>query len=69
MPEIVVGCQHHQVVTYAHLSQQGIDRSDLHTASAAVISQLSCPDMIVAIWHQQSDGGKPIEYLIAGVRA
>ena len=69
VPEIVVGCQHRQVMTYAQLSQQGIDRSHLHAASAAPIPQLRRADVIVAIGHQQGDGGKPVEDPIAGLRA
>jgi hypothetical protein len=63
--EVFVGGQHCQIMTYAQLSQQRIDRSDLHTISAAMISQFRRPDMIVAIWRQQRHRGKTIQNLIA----
>lgn len=53
----------------AELSQESIDRPDLYPVASAVISQPCRLDVIDAIGHQQGDGGKPTEYLIAGVRA
>ena len=54
-------------MTYAQLSQQRIDRSDLHAMSAAMISQLRRIDVIVAIWRQQRHRGKSIQNLVAGL--
>jgi hypothetical protein len=64
-PEVLVGCQHCQIVAYAQLSQEGIDRSDLQPASAATIPQPRRPDMIVAIRRQQGYGRKSVQNLIA----
>jgi hypothetical protein len=68
LPEIVVGRKHRQIMTYAQLSQESINRSDLHAVSAAAVPQLRRPDVIVAIWHQQGDGRKSVENLVAGLR-
>jgi hypothetical protein len=38
-PEIVVSCQHRQVMTNAQLSQKGIDGSDLYAFPAAPVYQ------------------------------
>jgi hypothetical protein len=67
--EIIVDRQHRQLVTYAQLRQQCIDRSDLHATSAATVSQLSRADVIVAIGREQGDSGKPIQDEIAIFRA
>lgn len=52
-------------MAYAQLSQERIDRTDLHTVSAAMISQRRRADMIVAIRNQKGDRRKPLQNLVA----
>ena len=65
MAEVLVRRQHRQAVAYAQLSQKGIDRSDLHAVSSAVIPEFRRRYVIVAVWRQQRDRGKPVENQIA----
>lgn len=67
--EILVRRQHCQVMAYAQLSQESIDGSNLHAVSSTAIPKLRRCDVIVAVWDEQGDGGKPIQNLIAGLRA
>jgi hypothetical protein len=66
--EVIVAGQHGQIETNTEADQEGIDCSDLHARSAAVVSQLSCSDVIVAIGHQHWQRGKAIQDLIEGLR-
>ena len=50
--EVYIGCQHRQIVAYAEMGQQRIDRSHLHAVSPAMILQLSRANMVVAVGHQ-----------------
>jgi hypothetical protein len=68
MSEVLVGRQHRQVMAYAQLSQKRVDCSDLHAISAAMISQLRRPDVVVAIRYQQRHRRKSIQDLIAASR-
>jgi hypothetical protein len=60
--KVPVGRQHRQIVTDAKLSQQGIDCSDLNTATATLVSQLRGVNVVAPVGHQQRQGGKPIHY-------
>jgi hypothetical protein len=66
--EILVRRQHRQIVAYAQLSQEGIDRANLYAVSSAAIPELRGCDVIVAVRHEQRDGGKPVQNLIARLR-
>jgi hypothetical protein len=65
--EVIVGCEHREGVAYAQLSQQRIDRSDLHAGSAAMIPQFRRPDVIVAIGHEQGHRRKSVYNLITAL--
>jgi len=68
MVEIVVGCQHRQVVSHAKLRQQSINCCDLYPGAPATISQVGSLDVIIAIGDKQRYCGKPVEYVRAGSR-
>jgi hypothetical protein len=63
--EVIVGGKHRQVVAQAKLCQQRIDGADLNTGAPAVVSQLGRLDMILPVWDDQWQGGKPIKDLRA----
>jgi|SRR5882724_10214921 len=55
-------------MTDTELGKEGIDRSDLYAGPPAAISQVRCPDVIVAIRDQQGQSRKPVQNLFAGFR-
>lgn len=64
----VVG-KHGQIVAQAELGQQGIDYPDLNTPVLAAVSQVRCPDVIVAVRHHERHRGKMVQYLLTRLRA
>ncbi len=64
--EVLVGCEHRQLVTDAQFGQKGVDRSDLYPDTSAAISKLRSPDVVFTIRSQQRYGGKPIQDLFPG---
>lgn len=69
MAEILIGCQHCQVIAQAELRQQRVDRPDLHTFAAALIAQFRRMNVVVAIRHDQRQGGKPLDDLVPALGA
>ena len=69
MQEIVVSGQEGQVMTYAKLSQQGVDRADLNPGSTTSVAQLGSIDMILPIWSDERQSGKPLDDVRTRVRA
>lgn len=55
-------------MTYAELGQEGVDRADLHAASAATVSQLGRFNVILAVRREHRNGGEWIEDLVTGAR-
>jgi hypothetical protein len=66
--EVLVACEHDQVMPDAKLSQQRIDGSGLNAGSPTPISQPSGLDMIIAIRHQKRNCRKSIQNLITSFR-
>ena len=71
--EVAVGCQQAKSVAEAQLGQQGVDRSDLDAASAAVVAERGGLDVILdlrrengeqrELLHDPPRGGRPLETL------
>ena len=47
--EVPVGTQQDQLVSNRQLSQECIDRSELHAALPAAVTNLGCLDVVVAV--------------------
>ncbi len=69
MPEVVVGRQHHKVVTKAEPCQERVNRSELHSLAAAGIPKIGCCNVIVAVRGDQRQGSEPLDDGIAGLRS
>jgi hypothetical protein len=67
--EVIVSRKHLQIMGHAELRQDGVDRSDLDAAPSQRASQLSRPDVIIATWRNERQGGKALDYLLAIARA
>ena len=52
VPEVVVACQHRQIMPNAELSEEGIDCASLHARAAAAVSEFGGVNVIVAIRRQ-----------------
>jgi hypothetical protein len=63
--EVIVSCEHGQVVSDAELCQQRVDRSDLYAGAPALISELGRLDMVFPI---RSDQGQDLKDLPALLR-
>jgi hypothetical protein len=67
--KVAVGRQHREIVPNAKLRQQSIDRADLQAAAAAFALQLRRVDVVTPVWHQERQGGKPVDNLLAMTRS
>jgi hypothetical protein len=65
MEEVVVGGEQGQVMAYAKLGQQGINRADLNAGPTAGIAQLRSVDVILPIRADQWQGGKAFDDVLA----
>jgi hypothetical protein len=63
--KIRIGREHRQIMPDAKLRQQGIDRTDLDTASPASVSQCGRVDVIAAVRGQERQSGEPRNDLFA----
>lgn len=67
--KIPVGCEHGAVVANAELGEQRVDRSNLNTATTAVISQVRGADVVLSVGNQKRQRRKAIDNRLATSRA
>jgi len=65
MEEVVVGREQGQVMAYAKLGQQGINRAHLNASPTAGIAQPRSVDVILPIRADQWQGGKAFDDVLA----
>ncbi len=68
MQEVIVSGQQGQIMTYAKLSQQGVDRANLNSSSTTGVAQLGSIDMILSIRSDERQRGKPLDDVLARAR-
>lgn len=61
--EILVRRQQHQIVPPAELYEQGIDRSDLHAATAAGVPDFCCFDVVFPARLEEGESGEALDEL------
>jgi hypothetical protein len=59
--EVVVRRQQLQVVADAKLREQRVDRADLNASASALITQVSCADVVFAIRDDKRQRSKPLD--------
>jgi hypothetical protein len=66
--DITVGGQQRQRMSHTELSDQRIDRSELHPAASAPVAQIGSRDMIFPVRNQQRQGREPLDDEVTGFR-
>ena len=66
--EILVGRQHCEIVPETNAGEQGVDRSNLNAATAAVVTQRCRVDVILPVGNQQRECGEPVQDRLAVFR-
>lgn len=67
--EVVVDAQQCQIVPDAELGEQGVDRADLNSGSAASISEFGRRNVILTVGLEQRKRCEALDYLCARLRA
>jgi hypothetical protein len=67
--EVFIGRQQRQRVTHAQLSEQSVDRADLHTSPATPVAQFGSVDMILPVRIEKGQCGEPLDEVFARTRA
>ena len=69
MDEVVVGREQGQVMTYAELRQQGVDRAHLNACTTADVAQLRSVDVILPVRAEERQRGKTLDDVFACTRS
>ena len=67
--KVVVGCQQHELVPDAKLSEQGVDGADLHAGPTAAIAQIRGVDVILPVRCDERQRREPLDDVFARTRA
>ena len=63
--EVLIGAQQNNVVSDAKLCDERVDCANLNTCPAARVSKARCGNVVLAIWLDQCERRKPLDYLFA----
>ena len=66
--KVPVGGHQTEVVAYAELHEQSVDRAELHTRAAAAVPDLRGTDVIFALGNDERQRREPLDDLPAGAR-
>src|SRR5213592_2333848 len=69
MDEVVVGREQGQVMPYAKLRQQRINRAHLNAGATTAIAQLRSVDVILPVRAEERQCGKALDDVLASARA